>query len=424
MNKFFFDQPELPLLSDKDFANTPIVIKYQTLFKNLDLSHIKDHNDGVGCSGYSTHSMIKALIVKTLERIPSIPDLVWRLQNKPYLSKYVLGFKTTIPDESQFYRFIKKFHTSEIEKLIANVNKDTLKLLGKNIKTVIIDSKPIKANTKENNPKNFNHNLSDKNIKPKRNEQSTLSYFSSTNDINGKKNVIFFWGYRIHIIFGGDRENQLPLVFKLYPNNVKDNTAAENLFNKLKRYYHIYKSDEIVLIADKGYDAYNVYHKFYELFNGKEIIPTNIRNTKNTDNKIPVCKAKHKMKYSGSWYDKIEHRTRFKFVCPFKNSKHIDILTKCDFRKSDYGCTKYLQVRDDLPGKVYLHQKLFKELYPKRIGIEQYNSVLQHLGQETPNHFKRKSIENTILFAILGTTLIANNNVRKKILKEPITKVA
>jgi len=45
-------------LSDKDFAYTPIVIKYQTLFKNLDLSHIKDHNNDVGCSGYSTHSMI------------------------------------------------------------------------------------------------------------------------------------------------------------------------------------------------------------------------------------------------------------------------------------------------------------------------------------------------------------------------------
>jgi hypothetical protein len=100
MNKFFFDQPELPLLSNKDFANTPIVQKYQTLFKNLDLSNIKDHNDGVGCSGYSTHSMIRSLIVKTLERIPSIPDLIWRLQNKPYLSKYVIGFKTTIPDES------------------------------------------------------------------------------------------------------------------------------------------------------------------------------------------------------------------------------------------------------------------------------------------------------------------------------------
>ena len=112
-------------MSDKEFANTPIVIKYQTLFKNLNLSHIKDHNNGEGCSGYSTHSMIKAIIVKTLEWIPSIPD------------------------SSQFYRFLKKFHSSKIEKLIANINNDTLKLLGKKIKTAIIDSKPIKTNTKK-----------------------------------------------------------------------------------------------------------------------------------------------------------------------------------------------------------------------------------------------------------------------------------
>jgi len=417
MNKFFFDQPELPLLSDKDFVNTPIVTKYYTLFEYLDLSHIKDHNKGIGCSGYSTHSMIKAFIVKTLERIPSIPELIWRLQNEPYLSKYVLGFKTTIPDASQFYRFLKKFHTSEIEHLITNINKVTFKLLNKKIETVIIDSKPIKANTKENNPKNFNHNLSGKNKKPKRNKQATLSYFSSTNDVNGIQKVLFFWGYRIHIIFGGDGETQLPLVFKLYPNNVTDNIAAENLFSKLKRYYNIIKQDELILIADKGYDAYNVYHKFYELFKGKEVIPTNIRNTKNTDNKIPVCKANYEMKYGGSWYDSIEHRTRFKFVCPIKNND-------CTYRKSDYGCTKYLQIRDELPGKLYPHQQLFKKLYPKRFGIEQYNSVLQHLGQETPNHFKRKSIENTILFAILGTVLIANHNARKEVLKEPITKAA
>lgn len=287
MNKFFFDQPELHLISDKDFAYTPIVKKYEILFQYLDLSHIKTHNHGVGCSGYSTHSMIKAFIVKTLERIPSIPELIWRLQNEPYLSKYIIGFKTTIPNESQFYRFLKKFHTAKIEHLIAKINKHTLKLLGKNINTVIIDSKPIIANTKENNPKNFNHNLSDKNKKPKRNEQATLSYFSSTNDINGKKRIIFFWGYRIHIIFGGDNEVQLPLAFKLYQNNVKDNIAAGNLFNKLKRYYKIKKSDEITLIADKGYDAYNVYHKFYKLFKGKEIIPTNRRNTKHTELKNP-----------------------------------------------------------------------------------------------------------------------------------------
>ena len=126
------------------------------------------------------------------------------------------------------------------------------------------------------------------------------------------------------------------------------------------------------------------------------------------------------MKYGGSWYDPKEHRIRFKFLCPFKNSKLSQLLTECPFRKSKYGCTKYLQIKDEIPGKVYPHQELFKRLYPKRHAIEQYNAILQFLGQETPNHFKRKAIENSIMFAILGTVLIAAHNTRKEILKEPM----
>jgi hypothetical protein len=173
MNKFFFDHPELPLLSDKDLSEVPIVRKYRALFKNLDLSAIPTHNEGVGCSGYSNHSIIKALIVKSLERIPSVPELIWRLANQPYLSKYILGFKSGIPEETKFYRFLKTFPYSKIDALIASVNTKTLEELAIPIKTVSIDSKPIKANTKENNPKHFQHNLSDKTKKPKRNQQAT-----------------------------------------------------------------------------------------------------------------------------------------------------------------------------------------------------------------------------------------------------------
>ena len=400
MNKFFFDHPELPFMSDKDLSEVPIVRKYRALFQHLDLSAIPTHNEGVGCSGYSNHSIIKALVFKALERIPSIPELLWRLSNQPYLSKHILGFKAGIPDESKFYRFLNSFPYSKIDALIAAVNTKTLTDLQKKIKTASIDSKPIKANTKENNPKNFQHNLSDKTKKPKRNKQATLSHFSTTSDINGIKQKLFFWGYRIHIIWGGDQDVQLPLVAKLHPNNVADETVAPSLFRKLKRTYHIKKVDKIRLLGDKKYDCWTVYETVHRLFNGKAIIPTNKRNSKNTPLAVPTCKAGHSMTYHSTWYEPKGHRQRFKFVCPHKTEN-------CIFRKKKYGCTKYLQIKDTIPGKVYAHEDLFKKLYPKRLGIEQYNATLQHLGQETPNHFKRKSIENTVLFAILGTALVA-----------------
>jgi hypothetical protein len=117
-----------------------------------------------------------------------------------------------------------------------------------------------------------------------------------------------------------------------------------------------------------------------------------------------------------TWYEPKGHRHRFKFVCPQKDKTKTD---DCIFRKTKYGCTKYLQIKDTIPGKVYAHEDLFTKLYPKRFGIEQYNATLQHLGQETPNHFKRKSIENTVLFTILGTALVAAYHAKRSSEQDP-----
>lgn len=122
MSKFFFDHPQLPLLSDVDISKLPIVKKYEALFDSLDLSAIQDHNDGIGCSGYSRHALIKALVIKEQEQIPSVPKLIWFLQNQPYLSRYVIGFKATIPDPSVFYRFLNETPASTIQQLIVETN--------------------------------------------------------------------------------------------------------------------------------------------------------------------------------------------------------------------------------------------------------------------------------------------------------------
>ena len=64
-----------------------------------------------------------------------------------------------LPDSSNFYRFLDGHKNSEIQELLYKSNK---LLLEKGIITtdlIIADSKPIKANTKENNPKNPNRSL-------------------------------------------------------------------------------------------------------------------------------------------------------------------------------------------------------------------------------------------------------------------------
>ena len=136
-----------------DEMNTPFVLEYAKMFEHLDLSDIQSYAYGAGQNGYDNHSMIKAFIVYACEGYRSIPQLIRELKSKPYFSRYILGFWSSIPHNSKFYRFINSFDSEIIPRLLAQVNK---KFYGKNLpKIIAIDSKPVKANTKENNPKAF-----------------------------------------------------------------------------------------------------------------------------------------------------------------------------------------------------------------------------------------------------------------------------
>jgi hypothetical protein len=119
------------------------------------------------------------------------------------------------------------------------------------------------AATKENNFKNPNRNTKDKSKIPKRNPAATLSYYSCQ-VVNGKKeNMIFFWGYRTHVIVS---KEGIPLVEKTLPNNITDQEVAFSLLKELKRKYKIKK--DFLFFADKAYDVRELYTFIVEQMKG------------------------------------------------------------------------------------------------------------------------------------------------------------
>jgi len=137
--------------------------KYFYLFQALDLSDIPDRNLGVGCTGYSRRAMLRAVIVKSLESIPSIPRLVEYLENNPVIAE-MCGFSMMkkLPDESQFYRFLKHTKNSALEKAHHKINQVLIDQGIISMDTFILDSKPILAASKDNNFKNPNRNSTNK----------------------------------------------------------------------------------------------------------------------------------------------------------------------------------------------------------------------------------------------------------------------
>jgi len=402
---FFYDIQEL-------IRNAPLIRKYYLIFQALDLSALKDRNYGVGATGHSRHAMLRAFIVKHLQGIKSVPELIEYLNSIPPLLE-MCGFELGhLPDESQFYRFLQKTKNSTVKAIHQNANELLIEGDFASLDEFILDSKPVMAATKENNFKNPNRNTKDKFKRPKRNPRATLGYYSCR-FIDGKKeNMIFFWGYRTHAIV---TKEGICLVEKTLPNNITDAEAAYSLIRELKRRFRFKKG--AIFIGDKAYDVRELYTFIVEEMKSQPYIPINPRNQKHNKSfgphGCPVCGAGIEMKSAGRWTE--ANRERIKFRCPLKMSKKLAAkfgnTCPAQHRSFDtgkcYGCTKYIDVTDDARSRVPRDSKEFKETFKDRQIIEQYFSRLGDREVEQTTHYAFNAISNQMTIAHLSASLIA-----------------
>jgi hypothetical protein len=402
---FFYDLQEL-------IRQSPLLRKYYYLFKALDLSELPDRNHGVGATGHSRHAILRAFIIKHLERIKTVPELLDYLNSIPPLTE-MCGFELGhLPDETQFYRFLKKTKNSTLKTVHQKANGLLIQDGMISLNEFILDSKPVLAATQENNFKNPNRNTRDKIKRPKRNPRATLGYYSCQ-VINGKKeNMTFFWGYRTHALV---TKEGVCLVEKTLSNNITDAQAAFSLIKGLKRRYKFKKG--AIFIADKAYDVRELYTFIVEQMKSAAYIPINPRNQK--DDKAfgphgcPICDAGIEMKSAGKWTE--GNRKRLKFRCPIKTSKKIAAKfdNLCPSKKPAfdtgkcYGCTKYLDVTDDARSRVPRDGKEFKQIFRHRQVIEQYFSRLGDREAEQTTHYSFTAISNQMTIAHLTASLIA-----------------
>jgi hypothetical protein len=103
--------------------------KYFYLFDSLDLKNFPDRIIFSGRKGYSKHSILKALIVKHIESINSIPSLIRFLDAHPILSE-MCGFKNmNLPDPAVFYRFLKNCKNHLLKSIHFNIKKLSIKII-------------------------------------------------------------------------------------------------------------------------------------------------------------------------------------------------------------------------------------------------------------------------------------------------------
>ncbi len=414
-------QNQLPLFLPYDQIHAlPIVQKYQKIFAELNLSHLHEFNRGTGANGTSQHALVRAFLIRSLESLKTVPALIRFLDANPALI-YLCGFRNqTIPHDSQFYRFLKKTNHSVIENLLLRANQTLIDKDVLSLTITAVDSKPIKALTRHNNPKNPHRELKNKNKKIKRNPKATLGYYSyvpMTDPQTRKKQFVFFWGYRSHAVI--DAKSGLAIVEGTYPNNMTDEKIAHKLYKKLKRLYKPHKG--MIVIADKAYDVRDFYTFLVHQIKAEPIIPINPRNTqpdlKYSQNGHRICPAGLEMIPSGIF--KEGNRLRLKERCPLKAAKQIATQypngCPCHHPKfNGYGCTAYQDLTDDARSRVQRHTPRFNKLYAKRIAVEQTFSRLQELLIEEARHYSLTAIRNSNTIDYLALALVALAAVRMK----------
>lgn len=400
----FYDLQEL-------IRNSSLLQKYYSLFQALDLSILPDRNNGVGRTGRSQHALLRAFIVKHLQQIKSVPQLIEYLEAMPPLLE-LCGFTLgNMPDESQFYRFLTETNNAILKDIHHRLNQRLITQGLVSLDMLIADSKPVMAATQENNLKNPARNSTHKTKKPKRNPAATLSCYSCR-IIHGKKeNMLFFWGYRTHVIIS---RQGIALVEITLPNNITDQQVALKLLGELKRKYKLKKG--FLFLADKAYDVRELYTFIVEQLKGNPYIPINPRNQQ--DDKTfgphgcPMCEGRLEMKSAGRWSE--GHRERLKFRCPLKASKktaakHNSI---CPENHPSYhtgkccGCTKYIDVTDDARARVPRDSNEFKDTFKHRQSVEQYFARLGDREAEQTTHYSLKAVRNQMTIAHLTASLI------------------
>jgi len=401
----FYDLQEL-------IRNSPLLKKYYYLFKALNLSTLPDRNDRLGRTGHSRHAILRAFIVKHLEQIKSVSRLIEYLNSIPPLLE-MCGFDLgDLPDESQFYRFLKKTKNSSLKHLHQKLNQQLIDGGFIQLDQFILDSKPVMAATKENNFKNPNRNSRDKTKIPKRNPRATLSYYSCQ-VINGKKeNRIFFWGYRTHTLV---TKEGICLIELTLSNNLTDQKIALRLLRALKRKYGVKEGS--LFLADMAYDAKELYDFIVDQLKSKAYIPINPRNTRNDKtfgpHGCPLCDAGLEMKSAGHCPE--QKRQRIKFRCPLKMSKKVaqkyNHACPANHPYFDtgkcYGCTKYIDITKDARSMVPRDSKEYKETFKTRQVVEQYYARLGDREAEQTTHYGFRAIQNQMTIAHLTASLIA-----------------
>ena len=360
------------------FTSQSAAIFYDKLFTHLDFTLPRA---ATGRRGFPKEAMVCAFIVMKCEGFSQVTDLADYLDNNRLIAHYCgVNIMEPLPSYWTYDRFLKRLNNEDLKEVMAQQVKKLYDLGVVDASFIGLDSTPVAANTKQNNPKSFATDKFKPENHPKSDPDCALGVHSASNQHNERR-YEYYWGYKNHVLV--DCISGLPLYELTTPANVVDSTVVEEILAATNSTLPL---QECTFLGDKGYDVKAVYDLVKDIYNGEAVIPLNKRNTKNPD-KLPagrlLCSAGLAMHKDGKTFD--NGRVRQKFCCPLRSSKSG--CCPCGHKnwnngKNRRGCTKYLTLPSDYRLFIDRESLPFERTYALRTECERYYSRFKASGQE------------------------------------------
>ena len=226
------------------FTSQSAAAFYDKLFSSLDFTLPRA---ATGRRGFPKEAMVCAFIVMKCEGFAQITDLVDYLDNNLLIAHYC-GFNIMkpLPSYWTYDRFLKKMDNAALKEIMAAQVKKLYEMGIVDASFIGLDSTPVMANTKQNNPKSFAKNKFSKENHPKSDLDCALGVHSASNQHNERR-YEFYWGYKSHVLV--DCISGLPLYELTTPGNVADPAVAAEILAAADQTISL---REFTFLADKG----------------------------------------------------------------------------------------------------------------------------------------------------------------------------
>jgi len=400
---------------------------YEYIFQHLDLSIIKEHLSNTGRKPFPRQAICRALVYKNLKAIKTLSELAFELSTNLGMA-YILGFDKQPPSRHRFEEFLHKMPNEVLQQIRTQQIKTLVKLGIINGKYLSIDSTPIVAWVKQNNLKVFVGGKFDKTKLPqgdldarlgfmslqkftKHYKKRELELFDRPNDKEQTdKKIIYFWGYRNHVIF--DSLSELPVFEQTLPANVHDSKVTIPALKELKKNFKFRPKG---VLGDAAHDSEQIRKCIRCNLRAKDFIPTNPRckreDIKLTAHNTRICTAGFEMYPWGKFKDR--GKVRRKFVCPIIHSKSFAAKYnyRCPInhpRFSKGGCYAYVRLDKSYRLDVISPKsEYFKKVYKMQSGSERGFSRLLNFCMQQPLFTGLAAIRNHCTLAHISILAIA-----------------